>query len=451
MIALFKSTVLVSMGVMLFECTLIAQTSAAVSGTVQDASGAVVQSATITATDLDEDISRITITNAAGRYTLPLLPPGSYEIRVAKQGFEEAVRTGIHLVVGQNASIDFRLEVGQARDQITVSADAPLVSTAAQDVSGLVNERQIVSLPLNGRSYDELLTLNPGVVNFTWEKTGGVGVSNSTVGNNFAVSGNRPQQNLFLLNGVEFTGAAENNMQPGGTSQQMLGVESVREFNLLRNSYDATFGKRPGAQVLIVTKSGTNDLHGSIYEFLRNNDLDARNFFDGASTPGFERNQFGASLGGPIRRDKSFLFANFEGFEQHLHQTGVDLVPDSNARQGYLPCKLITPAPACPSSGLAFVGVSPLINAWPVPSPGAPDYGGIAEAFNNPLQTIRDDFGTVRFDQNFSQTDTMNAVYTIDDSADYTPTSTNAYSTDFETLREQVASLSETHVFSPVI
>src|ERR1019366_2298942 len=119
---------------------------------------------------------------------------------------------------------------------------------------------------------------------------------NSTTGNNFPVSGNRPQQNLFLLNGVEFTGAAENNMQPGGTSQQLLGVDAVREFNMLRDSYSAEYGKRPGAQVLIVTTSGTNLLHGTLYEFLRNNALDHANYSDTGSAPGFQRNQFGASL-----------------------------------------------------------------------------------------------------------------------------------------------------------
>ena len=125
------------------------------------------------------------------------------------------------------------LQVGEPSQQITVTADAPQVSVTTDDIGGLVGERQIKDLPLNGRSYDELLTLNPGVVNFTWEKTGGVGVSNSTNGNNFAVEGNRPQQNLFLLNGVEFTGAAENNMTPGGVSQELLGVDAVREFNVL--------------------------------------------------------------------------------------------------------------------------------------------------------------------------------------------------------------------------
>jgi len=239
-------------------------------------------------------------------------------------------------------------------------------------------------------------------------------------------------------------------MQPGGASQQLLGVDAVREFNLLADSYPAEFGKHPGAQVLIVTQSGSNALHGSLYEFLRNNVFDARNFFDGASVPGFERNQFGGALGGPIQRDKTFFFFNYEGFRQRLHQTGVDLVPDQQARSGFLPCKLISPSPnPCPASGFAFVGVSPFINAWPAPSPGAPDFGGISEAFNNPLQTIRDDFGTARLDRIFSPKDSLSAAYTIDDSADFTPTSTNLYSTDVVSLREQVASVQQTHVFSP--
>lgn len=442
------------MAVFLLVCAtpLLAQVSGVISGTVTDQSGAVVPNATVTATNTDTGAVRQAVADDAGRYQISLLPPGAYDVHAAKTGFQEAIRKGIQLTVNQTATVDLTLQVGQSSQQITVSGDAPVVGVSTTDASGVVGELQVRDLPLNGRSFDQLLTLNPGVVNFTWEKTGGVGVSNSTNGNNFAVDGNRPQQNLFLLNGVEFTGAAENNMTPGGTSQQLLGVEAVREFNVLRDSYSAEYGKRPGAQVLIVTQSGSNAFHGSLYEYLRNNVFDARNFFDPASVPGFQRNQFGVALGGPIKKDKTFIFSNFEGLNQHLHQTGVDLVPDNNARNGYLPCKLVSPAPnPCPEDGLAFVGVSPYINAWPTPTPGAPDFGGIAEAFNNPLQTIRDDFGTVRLDQIFSQKDTLSAIYTIDDSADLTPTSTNAYSTDIATLREQVASLDETHVFSPAV
>ncbi len=424
--------------------------SAALSGTITDPSGAVLAGARVTATNLGTGTSRIALTDGNGRYQFPSVAVGDYQVSAAKPPFRGVLRTGIHLVVGQAATVDLELPMGPSTQQITVRADAPLVDGAAvASVAGLASERQIKDLPLNGRSYDQLLTLNPGVVNFTSQKAGGIGVSNSTVGNNFAVMGNRPQQNLFLLNGVEFTGAAENNMQPGGTSQELLGVDAVREFNLLTDSYSAAFGKRPGAQVLIVTESGSNRLHGSLYEFLRNNALDARNYFDPASAPSFQRNQFGGSLGGPLQRDRTWLFGDYEGFRQHLRQTGVDLVPDANARRGYLPCKLASPASPCAASGLAFVGVSPFINAWPEPTPGAPDFGGIAEAFNTPLQTIREDFGTLRLDRSFSPKDSLSAIYTVDDSADFTPTSTNLYSTDIESLREQVASVEATHIFSP--
>ncbi|HUA93384.1 MAG TPA: carboxypeptidase regulatory-like domain-containing protein [Terracidiphilus sp.] len=433
-----------------------AQTSSVLTGTVLDPSGSGITSASITVRNVSTGTERVTTTDGAGRFEVVALPVGDYEIIASKPGFAEEIRTGIDLAVGEQATADLHLQISQVQDKITVHANAAAVSTTTADISGLVGEKQIKDLPLNGRSFDELMTLNPGIVNFTAEKTGGVGVSNSTVGNNFSVSGNRPQQNLYLLNGVEFTGAAENNMQPGGTSQELLGVDAVREFNVLRDSYSAEYGKRPGAQVLIVTQGGSNALHGSLYEFLRNNDFDAPNYFDKGSAPPFQRNQFGASLGGPLQHDKTFLFGNFEGLTQHLHQTGVALVPDSNARNGYLPCKLVSPTPnPCPSSGLVNVGVAPsvvpLLALWPTQSANAPDFGGIAEAFNNPLQTIRDDFGTARLDRTFSAKDSFSGVYTIDDSADVTPTAANLYSTDLENLREQVASLEEMHTFSPTL
>ena len=154
-------------------------------------------------------------------------------------------------------------------------------------------------LPLNGRSYDQLLTLNPGIVNYTSQRAGGLGTSNSVVGNMFSVSGRRPQENLFLLNGVEFTSASEINNTPGGVSGQLLGVDAVREFAVVKDTYGAEYGKRPGAQVNIVTANGTNQFHGAIYEFLRNSALDARNFFDHGTIPHFERNVFGGAAGGP--------------------------------------------------------------------------------------------------------------------------------------------------------
>jgi hypothetical protein len=242
-----------------------AQVSATLSGRVIDSTGGTVASATVTANDLDTGVSRTVVTSQVGQYEMVALPLGRYEVRATKQGYAERIRTGVILVVGQDATADLALQVGQVKEQVTVTEDALIVNVTTQDISGLVGEKQVKELPLNGRSYDLLLPLNPGIVNFTSQKTGGIGVSNSTTGNNFAVSGNRPQQNLFLLNGVEFTGAAENNMQPGGPSQQLLGVEAVREFNVLRDSYGAEYGKRPGGQVIIVTQSGTNKWHGSFY------------------------------------------------------------------------------------------------------------------------------------------------------------------------------------------
>ncbi len=409
-----------------------AQVSATLSGFVTDQSGAAVSAAAVTARNLDTGFSRDTKTGQTGRYQLFALPVGQYEVRVKKAGFAEAIRTGIRLFVGQDASADLSLRLGAVSEEVKVNGDAALVSVTTQDISGLVGERQVKDLPLNGRSYDLLLTLNPGIVNFTDEKTGGIGVSNSTTGNNFAVSGNRPQQNLFLLNGVEYTGAAENNMQPGGASQQLLGVDAVREFNVLRDSYGAEYGKRPGGQVIIVTQSGSNQLHGSAYEFLRNNALDAPNYFDaGGSPPPFQRNQFGASLGGPIRTNKTFLFGNYEGLRQHLHQTSAAFVPDEASR-----------AAAVPS-------VQPLLNLWPIAPAGAPDFNGIAQVFSSPLQTIREDFGTARLDQMFSSRDSLAAVYTIDDGYDLTATELDPYSSDILSLREQVLGLEETHTFSP--
>src|SRR6202043_2607208 len=164
-------------------------------------------------------------------------------------------------------------QVGDVRQAVQVESAPTLVAITTQDDSGLVGEQEVKNLPLNGRSYDQLLTLNPGVVNYTSQRAGGIGTSNSVVGNMFSASGRRPQENLYLLNGVEYTGASEINNTPGGASGQLLGVDAVREFSVVKDDYGAEYGKRPGAQINIVTASGTNQLHGDVYEFLRNSAL----------------------------------------------------------------------------------------------------------------------------------------------------------------------------------
>lgn len=415
---------------------------ASISGVVSDSSGLALPAATVTIKSVETGSVRTLITDEAGRYSAPGLGVGQYQVTAAKEGFTQSQKTGITLVVGQENAVNLTLNVGEISQTVTVEASAAPVNLSTEQISGLVGERQVKDLPLNGRSYDGLMTLNPGIVNYSSQRSGGIGTSNSAVGNMFAVSGRRPQENLFLLNGIEYTGASEINVTPGGASGQLLGVDAVREFNVVTDVYGAQYGKRPGAQVSIVTASGTNRVQGSVYEFLRNSALDARNFFDFGPIPQFERNEFGGTLGGPIRRDKTFLFGNYEGFRQHLGLSDVTLVPDNNARAGYLPDAL---------GNLINVAITPaaraLLPLWPKqngPSLG----GGIGEAFSNPLQTIREDFGNARLDHAFSDKDSLSAVYTIDDSADDTPTA-NPLSRVYETLREQVLSLQETHVFSP--
>jgi hypothetical protein len=437
-----------------------AQGDASISGTVVDSTGAVIAGATVKVKNVEIDTVRTINTDNAGRYAAPSLPVGKYEVSAEQAGFRAEVKTGITLAIGQRAEVNLMLTVGAVKQSISVDETALQLAVTTADFSGLVGETQVKDLPLNGRSYDQLLTLNPGVVNYTSQRSGGIGTSNSVVGNMFSASGRRPQENLYILNGVEFTSASEVNNTPGGTSGQLLGVDAVREFSVVTDAYGAEYGKRPGAQINIVTASGTNLLHGDAYEFLRNSALDARNFFDLPQIPHFERNVFGASLGGPIRKDKSFLFANYEGFRQALGLSDVTLVPDANARLGILPCAALTTVTAscnASTSNTTVVlgkGVANLLNLWPVAN--GPELtvnglnSGIAESLSSPQQHIREDFGTARFDQIFSDKDTFAGVYTGDDSQSFSPT-TNPFSTVDVFLREQVASLSETHVFSPAV
>jgi hypothetical protein len=417
-----------------FAAPSFAQGDASIHGTVSDSSGGAIQGATVLVKNLETGAVRNLQTDESGRFDAAALLVGKYAVKVEKNGFRGAEKTGISLVLGERETVDVVLQVGDFRQTVEVASAPSVVMVSTEDVSGLVGEQQVKDLPLNGRSYDQLLTLNPGIVNYTSQRAGGIGTSNSVVGNMFSASGRRPQENLYLLNGVEFTSASEINNTPGGVSGQLLGVDAVREFSVVKDTYGAEYGKRPGAQVNIATASGTNLFHGSAYEFLRNSALDARNFFDHGDIPGFSRNVFGGSFGGPIRKDKSFVFANYEGFRQSLGLSDLSLVPDDASR-----------AKAVPS-------IQPLLALWPVAngeeiltSTGAPS--GIAKAFTNPNQRIREDFGTARLDHTFSEKDSLAGVYTADDSEAHSPTS-NPFTVVDIFLREQVVSLSETHIFS---
>jgi len=287
--------------------------TATMSGVVHDGTGGVIPGVTVTIKHTETGLTRTVQTAEDGGYRMPSLPVGAYEVTAEAAGFKRQVRSGVNLVVAQEAVVNLTLEVGGVTEQVIVSEDAPLVNTTLAETSGLINEGQIKNLPLNGRSFDQLLTMNVGVSNN----------SSKTLNNAwtpFSVSGKRPETNRFTINGIDYVG--------GNAGGQLLGVDAVREYNVLSHSYGAEYGKRAGGQISIVPTSGTNEWHGSAFEFLRNSALDTRNFFDDVKGP-FKRNQFGGTLGGPIKKDKLFLFGNYEGFQQRLALSQIAIVPDN--------------------------------------------------------------------------------------------------------------------------
>ncbi|HLH31317.1 MAG TPA: carboxypeptidase-like regulatory domain-containing protein, partial [Terriglobia bacterium] len=435
-----------------------AQVTAAISGRVEDATGAAVGGATITVKSLETGATRTVTTDETGSYRIVALPVGTEEIRAEKAGFRSAVRTGVNLAVGQDAVVNLKLEVGNVTQEVSVSSDTPLVDTTTSSVSGLVTEREIKELPLNGRSFDSLITLNPGTINYTYKSPGTVTSSGFT----FSVEGRRPLENIFLMNGIEYTGSSQLSITPGGVSGYLLGIDAVREFNVQSGTYSAEYGKRAGAQVTVITQSGSNQFHGSVFEFLRNSALDARTIFDinpnggKSSAAPFRRNQFGASLGGPIKKDRLFFFGNYEGFRHRLGIGSVAVVPDQNVRNGLVPnpatgvyAPVANPRPEM----LKFFQLWPQANGGEIMVPSTAAGGGLvpsgsAYAYNSPKQSINEDFGTGKIDYNIRTKDMLAASYTIDTGDNTSPLADPLFANAL-TLRSQVASIRETHIFSP--
>ena len=420
------------------------QVNATISGRVEDATGAAVGGATVTVKSLETGATRVVTTDETGNFRVLSLPVGLQEVRAEKAGFKSTVRTGINLAVGQEAVVNVRLDVGELTQEVSVSADVPLIDTTTASVSGLVGERQVKELPLNGRSFDYLIALNPGAINYTLKSP----QTSTSNGNTFSVAGRRPLENMFLLNGIEYTGSSQLSVTPGGVSGDLLGIDAVREFNVLTGTYSAEYGKRAGAQVTIVTQSGTNQFHGSFFEFLRNSALDARNFFDPVSVAPFRRNQFGGAVGGTIKKDRLFFFGNYEGFRHRLGVSNVSVVPNQQARQGLLPngAGVYTPVAGLNPAMLAYMPFWPQPNGSELLVNGLPT--GTALSYNSPKQSINEDFGTVRGDYNMRERDSLSVAYTIDDGNNLTPLADPLFGS-YTTLRAQVASVRETHVFSP--
>lgn len=389
-----------------------AQTSASVSGRVQDASGAVLPGVAITARQADTGFERTTTSDIEGRYALPSLPAGAYEIRAELQGFRTLVRRGVTLTIGENVSVDLALEVGGVTEALTVTAQTPTVNTRAGDLSYLVDARAIEQLPLNGRNYTDLAYLQPGVVPYP-HRDGGSVVAH---GLGMSVNGQDPRANVYLLDGTLLNDMT--NGPAGSAAGTALGMDTVQEFRVETNAYSAEFGRMAGGQVNVLTKAGTNAIRGTAFEYHRNDALDAKNYFDVGDQPPFTRNQFGGTLGGPVRQDRLFYFVGYEGLRENLGRTLTSAVPDALARQGLLP------NPAAPGT-LLNVGVnpavSPYLNAYPMPNGASLGDGTALHSFQFD-QTLDQDFLQGRIDYNLAPGAQFFARYTLDDADQWLPT-----------------------------
>src|SRR5438034_5192838 len=305
---------------------------ASLQGTVSDVTGAVLPGVSIAVKNSRTDATVDAVSDERGRYLVPVLQPGEYEIQASLPGFQGVSRRGIRLAVGQSAVVEIKMDVGQVTNQVEVVADANPINLTSAAVSGLVNDKEMRDLPLNGRSFQQLALLQTGV-------TAALAAGNDVVGGRtpkISINGARPEQNNFLLDGTDINNVY--NKTPGSSAGVLLGVEAVLEFQVLTNSYSAEFGRSSGGVINAVMRSGENSVHGSAFEFHRNSALDARDFFDPKDKPipPFKRNQFGATLGGPIQRDKTFYFLAYEGLIERLGVSGATFVPDANARRGII-------------------------------------------------------------------------------------------------------------------
>jgi outer membrane receptor protein involved in Fe transport len=384
-------------------------TSGILSGVVRDPSQAVIAGASVAATNTETGVTRSSVTNASGRYRVGELMPGKYQLTVSMAGFQKEVRKDIVLQVGQEVSLNFSLQVGGVEQQVEVTAEVPVVDTTTATVSSVVNQEQLRELPLNGRSFTDLITLDTVASTPTNQNSSSTG--NYGAGLQLTVAGARSDANAFTIDGTDMN--ATSNNTPGSAAGVQLGVDTIREFQVITSNAKAEYGRSAGAIVNAVTRSGTNDLHGSLFEFLRNNKLDARSFIDlptetnpNGSLPPFKRNQFGGTLGGPVKTDTSFYFLAYEGLRQRLTTSFVRRVPTADGRLGI---GVLT------ASQTVNRKVEPYINLYPLPSPGGTDYGdGTADYFDTVAQPANENFGSARYDHHLSESDFVFARYTID-------------------------------------
>ena len=413
--------------------------TATVLGIVKDQSGGVLPGVTVTIQNTGTGATRTSVTDAEGRYRVSDLAVGSYQVKASFTGFKEFVHSGFTLAVGQEAIINIAMDVGNVTEQVEVKGEAPLIETTNAEMGGLVSSAQVRELPLNGRSFDQLALLQPGVQPFRQVGTS----ANTSFSTRISVSGARLDANNILMDGIEINDWARTG--GGSVGGLFLGVEAIQEFKVLTHNYGAEYGRNAGAVFNVITRSGTNQFHGSILEFLRNSKLDARNFFSTLEKDVLRRNQFGGYAGGRMIKDKLFFTANYEGVRQlqGSPQTMIVLSPD--ARSGNLSTGKITVNPAV----LPYIAT----NIIPLPNAGlfpGGDTGRYIFMYNSP---IREDFGMGRLDYHMSDKDSFFVRFSRDNSNTTLPDSRGA--TPFfganETYMDENAVVQHTRIFGPTL
>nr|MBA3570643.1 carboxypeptidase regulatory-like domain-containing protein [Pyrinomonadaceae bacterium] len=347
--------------VVIYTIGVAAQTDSTITGDIKDSNGAVLVGVQVTAKHLETGLVRVTTSEDEGRFVFPGLPVGLYELKAEFAGFEPLGFPNVRLTVNDTTAVSLVMKVAGLTAAVNVDSGEVLVNTQSQELSYLVGEQAIRELPLNGRNYTDLALLQPGVIGYS-HRDGGSVVAH---GLGMSINGQDPRSNVYLLDGTpqnDFT-----NGPAGSAAGTVLGVETIREFRVEANSYGAEFGRNAGGQINAISKSGTNALHGSLYWFHRNDNFDARNFFDGAEKPEFKRNQFGGSIGGPIKQDQTFFFFGYESLRENLGQTVRTVVPDLNARNGILPTGAV----------VVNAAVRPYLDEFPLPN-GTNLGGGLA-------------------------------------------------------------------------
>ena len=432
----------------------ISTSASTLNGTVSDSSGKVIPGANVAVTNVATNVTSSTTTDKAGLYVIPNLTPGDYQVTVQQDGFKTSVKKNVALHAEENIEINIAMEVGSLTQSITVESGAPVVQLSSSTLTSTVTETSVVDLPVNGRSWTDLAVLQPGITSIrampdvsTPDRIG------RGLGNQLTISGARPQQNNYVINGIsmnDYTNGAPGSLQGGN-----LGVDAVQEFTVLTANYSAEYGRTSGGVISAITRSGTNSFHGSTYEFLRNSALDARNFFDGPKIPPFRRNQFGVSGGGPIQKDKTFIFGDYEGLRQQLGLSNLVQVPSQAARNGTLcasdDCSVTTQVTVDPAVTpyLAFFPLpngALLCNAFPAPCAG----GDTGNYRFSGAQNSSENFFTIRIDHTFSGQDNLFGTYSFDGS-------TLNQNDEFDNkiinarTRRQIITMQENHVFRPTL